>query len=197
MDLADGGDDSGGPDDSGGRLRRYRRRLSQIRQLARAGVPAVVLTGLYYVVPLDEGFGLVTLVELIAGLLVFSCLVAWLLFAITRSDHPRLLALEALATVVPLFLILFSGTYYLFSLNIPEAFSEPLGRTDALYFTMTVFATVGFGDIVPVSTSARGLVTAQMAANLILVGIVAKLLFGAVRIGLARRSPEGPGGSDL
>jgi Ion channel len=51
----------------------------------------------------------------------------------------------------PFYLLLFAATYYLMSINRPTAFSEGLGRTDALYFTVSVFATVGFGDIAPVS----------------------------------------------
>ena len=31
----------------------------------------------------------------------------------------------------------------------PSSFGEPLTRSDALYFTITIFATVGFGDINP------------------------------------------------
>ena len=37
---------------------------------------------------------------------------------------------------------------------------------DALYFTTVTFATVGFGDITPVSQLARGVVTVQMIAGM-------------------------------
>ncbi|UQX01782.1 potassium channel family protein [Streptomyces sp. RerS4] len=157
------------------------------------GVGAVaVLTGLYYVAPLDYGFGAVTVVALLVGLAVFGWVVALQVLAIARSAHPRLRALEALATAVPLFLLLFSATYFLLSRERPEAFSEALDRTDALYFTMTVFATVGFGDIVPTTTGSRALTTVQMGADLIVVGLVVKVLFGAVEVGLSRRRRSEP-----
>ncbi|MBT2379790.1 two pore domain potassium channel family protein [Streptomyces sp. ISL-111] len=110
---------------------------------------------------------------------------------------PRLRAVEALSTAVPLFLLLFSATYFLYAREEGDhSFSEPLSRNDALYFTVTVFATVGFGDIVPVSPTARALTTCQMVADLVLVGVIAKAIVGAVRIGLDRRrsssSPEEP-----
>ena len=47
-----------------------------------------------------------------------------------------------------------------------SSFSEPLNRTDALYFTTSTFATVGFGDITPVSQLARAVVSVQMIADL-------------------------------
>jgi voltage-gated potassium channel len=50
-------------------------------------------------------------------------------------------------------------------------FGEKLTHTDALYFTVTVFTTVGFGDITAKSEGARLLVTGQMATGLIILGI--------------------------
>ncbi|MFD5806536.1 ion channel [Streptomyces sp. NPDC127020] len=44
-----------------------------------------------------------------------------------------------------LFLVLFAGSYYLLVRSAPGSFSEPLNRTDALYFTLTTFTAVGFG----------------------------------------------------
>ena len=44
-------------------------------------------------------------------------------------------------------------------------FSQPLNHTDALYFTVTVFATVGFGDITATTEAARLVVTGQMIAR--------------------------------
>ncbi|AZM89826.1 MULTISPECIES: potassium channel family protein [Streptomyces] len=157
--------------------------------LLRAVGSGALVTYLYYVAPLDYGFGVVAVAALAAGLLVFGCLIVWQVKAIARSAHPRLRVLEALGTAVPLFLMLFSAAYFLLSGDRPGSFSEALSRTDALYFTVTVFATVGFGDIVPADGTGRALVTAQMVADLIMVGLVAKVLFGAVETGLSRR-PE-------
>ena len=126
------------------------------------------------------------------GLLAFGALIAWQTVAIIRAEHPRLRAMEALATAVPLFLLLFSATYYLIAKERPSSFSETLSRTDALYFTVTVFATVGFGDIVATSETTRVLAIVQMIADLILVGVIAKLIFGAVQLGLERRKGRVP-----
>jgi hypothetical protein len=56
-----------------------------------------------------------------------------------------------------------------------------LTRFDAVYFTVTVLATVGFGDIAAVTQTARILVTIQMLADLVLIGFVAKVLLGAAQ----------------
>ncbi|MGG8409163.1 potassium channel family protein [Streptomyces sp. 12297] len=173
---------------------RQRRRALAATVLRSLG-SVVLLTAMFYAAPLDRGFGVLTVVTLGLGLVTFGLVVAWQVAAITHARYPRLRAIEALATAVPLFLLLFSAAYVLLSQAVPQSFSEPLNRTGALYFTVTVFATVGFGDIVPTSEAARALTTGQMVADLIVVGVVAKMLFGAVQIGVSRRASGSPGGA--
>ncbi|MFJ1564451.1 potassium channel family protein [Streptomyces erythrochromogenes] len=172
---------------------RHRRRVL-LGHCLRATGSVVLLTWLYYVAPLEGGFGVLTVLTLVLGLLAFSLLTAWQVNAITRAEYPRLSALEAITTAVPLFLVVFSATYFMLSESLPATFTEPLNRTDALYFTVTVFATVGFGDIVPTTGTGRVLVTIQMIADLIVVGVIAKALFGAMKIGMRRRGGAGHGG---
>lgn len=169
-----------------------RRRRVLVGHLLRSAASVILLTALFYLAPLDLGFGVLTVALLVLGLALFGGLVAWQIAAITHAEYPRLRALEALATAVPLFLLLFAASYFLLAEEVPESFSEPLSRTDALYFTVTVFATVGFGDIAPATEAGRALTTVQMIADLIVVGVIAKVLFGAVRIGVRRRGRAAP-----
>jgi hypothetical protein len=62
-----------------------------------------------------------------------------------------------------------------------------LTRTDALYFTVTVFSTVGFGDITAKTETARLVVTGQMIADLVILGLAIKIIVGAVRRGRQRQ----------
>ena len=57
--------------------------------------------------------------------------------------------------VLPFFLLLFTATYFVLERNSAASLTQPLTRTDALYFTVTVFSTVGSGDITEVSETAR------------------------------------------
>ena len=67
-----------------------------------------------------------------------------------RSPGERGSSPVEFAIVAPVFfLLLFASTYFTLSDREPTTFSETLSRTDALYFTMTVLSTVGFGDIAP------------------------------------------------
>ena len=59
----------------------------------------------------------------------------------------------------------------------PGSFTEPLTRTDSLYFVVTVFATVGFGDITPLSLSARYAAVAEaITGQFYLTILVARLV---------------------
>jgi hypothetical protein len=84
---------------------------------------------------------------------------------------------------------MFAAVYYETARGSPGSFSEELSRTDSLYFTVTTFSSVGFGDITAVSQTARVLVMIQMLGDLILVGIIAHAIVGAVRTGLRRKQP--------
>lgn len=84
--------------------------------------------------------------------------------------YPALRAVEALGLLVPLFLLLFASTYFLIDRASTANFTQTLTRTDALYFMVTVFTTVGFGDISAKSETARVLVMLQMLADLAVLG---------------------------
>ncbi len=154
--------------------------------VVRGLLAGVVLIGFYFAVPLDRdvdsGAGL-----LIGGLVVIMGVVAWQVRAIMGSRYPRLRAAEALATAVPLLLVVFSSVYILLAEAQPHSFNTSLDKVGAIYFTITVFATVGFGDIIPVTSTARVLVSIQMLFDLAVLGILAKVILGAVQVGLQRR----------
>lgn len=163
-----------------------RRRVALV--LTRAMVVTVGVVVIFYLIPLRTTIDVGTLLRLLAGLAALAILIAWQIRAIVRSPHPALRAVETIAVAIPVFLLLFAATYALMSQAQPAAFSEPMTRTDALYFTVTVFATVGFGDLSPVSTAARVVVTIQMIADLLLLGLVLRSILDAVERGKARQA---------
>ena len=95
--------------------------------------------------------------------------------------------METLSVTLSLFFVVFATAYYVMSVADPGNFNERLTRLDAAYFTVTIFATVGFGDIVATSETARGVVMVQMLSDLALVGLVAHAVVNAVRVGVERR----------
>ena len=154
---------------------------------------AVVVT-LYYLLPFDRSSTSVVVTMLVIWLVVFIALVAFQVRSVISSQFPGLRAIEALATSVPLFLALFASTYFVMARLSAGSFSAPLTRTDSLYFTVTVFSTVGFGDITAKSEGARLVVTGQMIADLVILGLAIKVIVGAFRRG-QQRQQRGAGGA--
>jgi voltage-gated potassium channel len=167
---------------------RQRRRVLAAA-LLRALLTAVVLVALYYLLPLNDEWRLSSAMRAIVGLALFVAVLIWQIRKVLSAEHPEIRAVEALAMTLPLFLLLFASAYFLLSVHGSGAFSqEHLSRTDALYLTVTIFATVGFGDISPVSQAARVAVMCQMLLDLVILGVGINAFVGAARVGRKRQS---------
>ena len=167
-----------------------------VRALLRAVLTATVLVLLYFTLPLTGSLDGSAALLLALGLLAFAGIVTWQVRAVLRSPYPGLRAIEALAFAIPLFLLVFAVAYVRMADADGGAFSEPLSRTDALYFALTVFSTVGFGDITPRTGPARVVTMVQMLGDLLVVGLVLNLMLGAVKTGRRRRAAASAGFAD-
>jgi voltage-gated potassium channel len=163
-----------------------------VRGALRITGSATALVAIYNLLPLNHSSAWVAVTILVTGLVVFAALVALQVRSIIRSAFPALRAIEALATSVPLFLLLFASTYVVMATMSASNFGERLTHTDGLYFAVTVFSTVGFGDITAKTQAARLVVTGQMAADLVILGLAIKIIAGAVS---RRRQPEDADGA--
>jgi voltage-gated potassium channel len=149
------------------------------------------LVVLYYLLPLDQPFGAGAAARVFIGLAVFTVIAVWQIKTIVSSRYPAARAFQAMGLILPFYILLFSSTYYVMERASAANFTEPMTRTDALYFSVTVLSTVGFGDITPKSEVARIVLIVQMLGDLALIGVGARLLLMAVNRGRQRRSDTG------
>jgi voltage-gated potassium channel len=154
----------------------------------RTAVAVVLLLVAYYQAPMDRPLTVTSAVFFIGALMVGALAVVVEVRGILASPIPLVKAIRVLALGLPLLLVLFASTYIIVDGQQAGAFTEPLNRTDGLYFTVTTFATVGYGDISPVTELTRSLVTIQMLVGLIAVGVIAKLVLGAARVAHERNT---------
>ncbi|MFE7750404.1 potassium channel family protein [Streptomyces sp. NPDC057428] len=158
--------------------------------VARAIVVSAGLVVAYYTLPMDTRFDGGTVTGLVVGLIGVTALFLWQVRAIARSPRPELRAVESLAAVVPLFVLLFATSYFLLERATPGSFTEPLTRTDALYLALTVVSTVGFGDVTAHTETARVMVIIQMVGGILLVGVAARVVVKAVEAGRRRQDSK-------
>jgi hypothetical protein len=126
-----------------------KRRWLIFRTALRSLLLTAVLVVLYYVLPLDERLDAGVAVRLLIGFLIFAAMATWQVRSIVGSRYPAVKAIEALGLIFPLYLLLFASTYFVMERASAANFTQPLTRTDALYFAVTVFSTVDSGTSPP------------------------------------------------
>jgi voltage-gated potassium channel len=155
------------------------------RALVRSGVTIVLswvfVIGAFCVLPIGRESGLHAFIRLGVDVALIGAVFAWQIRRISVAELPELRAVEALGIVVVVFLVLFSGIYLAMSHDAPRTFTQTLDHIQALYFTISIFSTVGFGDITPRTDPARVLVSIQMLLDLVIIGAAVRLIFSAAR----------------
>jgi hypothetical protein len=148
----------------------------------RMGLAVGGLLLAYFMVPLNGGDNVVFGVSaVVLGLVVFAAIFVRQMRRIRVARHPVLRAAEAIALVATLFVVTVASIHYGFSEADAANYSESLDRLDALYFTVTTLATVGFGDITPTATVTRSVTTVQMVLGVALLGAGVRVLLGVAQ----------------
>ena len=157
----------------------------------------VGVLAVYYAVPvgrLPSGTGVAfSVVGVVGG----AALLVWLavrqlrlLAAGERADLPA--RLDGLILLVVVVVPLFAAGYLALESADADQFASLSTKTDALYFSLSTLATVGFGDVHATGQLARGLVTLQIAFDLVFVGALVSVVTGEIRERSARRSSPPP-----
>jgi len=159
-----------------------------MRKRDRWSRPVLLFVGLlvaYYAFPVDfdgaPGFVILNLVLTLAGLVLIGWTMVAELGHLRRGEASR--STPALAMLIVLLAMAFSLAFFLLELVSPGQIADLHTRTDALYFTLSTMATVGYGDVHAEGQVARALVSAVIAFDIV---VVASL----VRWSTMRRSEE-------
>ena len=170
-------------------------RVALLRIGGRMLLAAGVLLTAYWLIPLewfDEGWS--AFAVLVVGLGVYLFLVVRRMLRLRDSPQPMADLGEALVIVVVTLVTLFALTYAILSRNIEGAFNVPLDKHSALYFSMTVTTTTGFGDIVATANNVRDVVTFQMFITLLILALAVRGVTAAAQYG-RQRNASGAAGS--
>jgi lysylphosphatidylglycerol synthetase-like protein (DUF2156 family) len=167
------------------------------RALARSGAIVlfafIMILGAFYALPFDHFSSERSVLRLSAVVALVIAVFVWQIRRIAVAELPELRAAEALGIVISVFLVGFSIVYLsMYNANV-HSFNQRLDHSKALYFTISVFSTVGFGDIVAKTDTARLVVSAQMLLDLAIIGVVVRMIFTAAR---SRISPGENGERD-
>lgn len=155
----------------------------------------------YYAAPVGELPSTVSIVLSVLGLVAGLGVLVWMalrqvrrLVASDPSDES--VRIEGLLLIVYVAVPIFALGYFALEEAAGDQFAGLSTKTDALYFTVSTLATVGFGDVHATGQLARVLVTAQIVFNLVFIGTLVSLLTrviherGTVRRAMAERARE-------
>ncbi|MBF6511111.1 ion channel [Saccharopolyspora hirsuta] len=160
------------------------RRTVLINLVATVGAVAVC-TGVYYALPIGS-FGLVgtlgSVVVFGAGLAAVSVLITVQIRRFRSGGGHRGSSVAGVVAALYLAVLFFAAVYFGTEHHEPGAIAELRTKTDALYFSLAITSTVGFGDVHAVSQFARAVAAVHMAFNIgFLGGAVAVLRTKATR----------------
>lgn len=143
---------------------------------------------IYWLLPIDSFDSVVTITVMITlSLAVWVFFVVREVFRLRDSPYPLIRLSGALIATIMLLVVIFAQVFLTLDHAEPGAFSQELNKMAALYFSMTVTATVGFGDIVAKTDIARAVVTFQMFVNLVL---LAAALRGLITVAQSHAKPR-------
>jgi hypothetical protein len=173
-------------------LERAQRHRAVLQAAARIFLAWVFILGAFYLIPFAHLSGARSVLRLCAVVVLVGVVLALQIRRIATAELPELRAVEALAIVIVVFLTGFSIIYLNLSHGAETTFTQPLDHSKSLYFTISVFSTVGFGDITPRTDAARLIVSAQMLLDLVIIGTVVRLIFNAARTRVAPAGRPAP-----
>ena len=156
------------------------------RRVVRGLLGMVTVMGVYYAAPVGRGQSALDVALSVLGLLIGILVLVWLVYRqVRRVMHSPAgdtsVRLEGLVLVVYVVVPLFALGYFSIEDADPAQFDGLVTKTDAIYFSLSTLATVGFGDVHAAGQLARVLVSLQMLFDLVVVALVASILSTRLR----------------
>jgi voltage-gated potassium channel len=172
--------------------------VSRPRRQVMAGVGTAVLiavvTTVYYLLPVPGRMRDGSWVVLFCGgLVVLAALIMVSIARLLRAGPEA--RIRALVTLLCIAVLFFSWSDVVLA-KVPGQFTDLHTKTDALYFSVSTLATVGFGDVHAAGQLARAAITVEIVFNLIFIGTAVAMITGIMRAQARKRmggGGQGPG----
>jgi voltage-gated potassium channel len=175
----------------GERIGRRQLLLVSLQTIARMAVGFLFIIWLMSLAPKTADDSVVyPAVLAFLGITIYAVFFARQVRGVYKARYPTLRAAEALILSAAMFLAIFSMIYVTISLDHPDSFSEQLDSFTSYYYSLTVLATVGFGDIAPNSVPARSVTMLQMALDIAFIAVLIRVMGGAAKKALIMRAQQ-------
>lgn len=143
---------------------------------ARPGWSAIGLLVAYYAVPVTWGGSAaaigISLAMTTAGLVLLASMMVLEVQHVRRGGPGR--SDRVVAMMLMLLIVAFSMCFYLLNQSAPDEIAGLHTRTDALYFTLSTMATVGYGDVHATGQIARAMVCGLIVFSAVVVAALVR-----------------------
>jgi voltage-gated potassium channel len=147
--------------------------------MAQTAALAVIGTAVYFLIPLPGRMRTGSWVVLYCvGMAVLGSLIVVAIRRMIREGTD--VRIRGLILMLCLSVLFFSYTDAILAAQQGQ-FAGLKTRIDALYFTVSTLATVGFGDVHATGQAARAAVTVQIVFNLVFLGAAVGMISGMMR----------------
>ena len=143
----------------------------------RSGLAVATLLGVFAVAPLRGPYWWVGALMGLLALVATVPLTLRRLRSVLASDRPLVEAAQAIVLLFTTLVVGFAAVFYAMA-GTEGQFSGLETRVDAVYFTVTTLATVGYGDVTATGQAARVAVTCQMVFSITFISLAARVLIG-------------------
>jgi voltage-gated potassium channel len=164
--------------------------VSTRKTFRRAALTCLVLLVFYFVVPVSAASSRPAfIIRVIVSVVLFAALVLAINFLLVRQVHQPDAPIIGLLAAVVSGVLFFALLDYIVAIHKPDQFVELSTRLDALYFSLSTLATIGFGDVHAEGQFARGILCVQIVFDVAVLATGASVL--ARQIGARIRSRSG------
>lgn len=150
-----------------------------LKNLSATTAVVALSTFVYFVLPFGW-FGAVGawgfVIVFLSGLLSVSAVIVLQVRRYRCHSVRRDTSLIGVIAALYLSVLFFAAVYFSLATAEPFAITQLRTKLDALYFSLTLVSTTGFGDIHPVSQLARAVVTVNLAFNIGFLGFAVAML---------------------
>jgi voltage-gated potassium channel len=151
------------------------------RRWAHLGLILAAVVVVYFVVPVSRELQRGTVIRILVAIVVLALLVAAVVRQLRLHIDDQDRRVDGLIVSITMVMAVFSLCYFTLEQRDAGQFGDLETRLDALYFTASTAATVGYGDVHAVGQAARALVLVQIVFNVVFIGTAVALLSSRIR----------------
>jgi hypothetical protein len=158
---------------------------------ARLAAVLILLTTLYFVVPVSQDARGGPLLRLLLTILVLVSLAVAVVAQVRMAADDPARHIDGLVTVIVVVWLMFSLAFYLMADHQPDEVAGLHTRLDGLYFAASTMLTIGYGDVHATGQVARALILVQLLFDAVFVGIAVTMLTTRLRDRAAQVAAQG------